>query len=344
MQPSHRPSPPVRAWLALFGALALALVLLIDSPAWAAPVLRPLNQTVPRPTPTTPGDDVATATPRPDDDTGNDTGAGTGDAAPDAGEEEGGIELFPPQPGEGGTADAGLGALVTVAQLNVREGPGTNYAILGSFAAGDRITVASRSEDGAWWYICCLPNNTSGWVSAQLVEPDFDRNQAATLIPVFGSAPTATPTAVGTPQPPSRPAQAAAQPLAVGFELDPPFVWQGITATLTISVTNPNAVDVQSVELSDELPAPLHLVEVTADADGVVEQTVTPGGATLVIVRWLTVPADTGVSATLILTVDPALGDGAVVDNLVAVRGSNAPYAASAVTIGIPPISPPTFA
>lgn len=342
MQPSHRPSPPVRAWLALFGALALALVLLIDSPAWAAPVLRPLNQTVPRPTPTSPGGSVATATPRPGDDTGDDTGAG--DVAPDEETEGGGLQLFPLQPGEGGgAAGAELSALVTVAVLNVREGPGTNYAILGSFAAGDRITIASRSEDGVWWYICCLPGGASGWINAQLVEPEFDRSQADTLIPVFGNAPSATPTAVGTPQPPTRPAQAAGQPLALGFKLDPPFVWQGITATLTISITNPNAVDVQNVALSDELPAPLHLVEVSADAGGEVEQTVTPGGATLVVVRWPIIPADTGVSATLILTVDPTLGNGAVIDNLVAVRGSNAPYAASAVTIGMPPVLPPTF-
>jgi uncharacterized repeat protein (TIGR01451 family) len=341
MQPSFRPSPPARAWLALLGSLLLALVLLIDSPAWAAPVLRPLNQTVPRPTPTSPNGDVATATPRPDD-PGDDPGDEPGGEATPTEEEGDGLQLFPGQPGDGATGE-GLHALVTVDQLNVREGPGTSFALIGSFIAGDRLTVVSRSEDGAWWYICCLPNNIPGWVSSQLVEPEFDRSQAATLIPVFGSEPAATPTPAGTPQPPARPDQSASQPLIMGFELDPPFVWQGITATLTISVTNPNAVDVHNVELSDELPAPLHLLDVSADADGEVEQFTTTSGATLIVARWATIPAETGVTATLVLSIDPALDNGAVIDNLVAVRGRNAPYAAAAITIGMPPILPPTF-
>ena len=125
--------------------------------------------------------------------------------------------------------------------------------------------------------------------------------------------------------------------------LDPPFVWLGITATLTINVTNPNDVDVQNAELSDELPAVLQLLSVTADTDGEVEQITTPTGNTLLIVRWPTIPANTGVSAALVLAIDPTLTDGAVVDNLVAVRGGNAPYNSTALTIGMPPVLPPTF-
>jgi len=350
MQSSHRPShTSVRAWLALLGALALAGVLLIESPAWAAPVLRPLNQTVPRPTPTSSGDPVATATPRPDDNGDNgDTGGDDGAPSDDEGNGSGELQLFPQQPG--GSDDTGLGAMVTVAVLNLREGPGTGFAVLGSFTTGDRINVVSRSADGAWWYVCCLPGTTvAGWVSAQLVAPDFDRAQANTLIPIFGSEPEATPqpSVTGTPQPDARPGQPAAQPaalpLSLDFMLDPPFVWQGITATLTISVNNPNAVDVQNVELSDELPATLQLVSVTADADGEIEQITTPTGNTLIIVRWATIPANTGVSADLVLTIDSTLSDGAVVDNLVAARGGNAPYNSTALTIGMPPVSPPAF-
>ncbi len=359
MQPSHRPSQPsVRLWLVLLGALVLAGVLLIDREpfgrAWAAPVLRPLNQTVPLPTPTSSGDAVATATPRPDDTGDSGNGSDTGDvASPDnQGVGNGEIQLFPNQPGgAGGSADTGLSAMVTVAVLNMREGPGTGFAVLGSFTTGNRVNVVSRSADGAWWYVCCLPGtNVSGWISSQLVDPDFDRTQADTLIPVFGTTPVVTPQAAGTgtPQPEAgaagQPAaKPAANPLTLDFVLDPPFVWQGITATLTINVTNPNDVDVQNAELSDELPAVLQLLSVTADTDGEVEQITTPTGNTLLIVRWPTIPANTGVSAALVLAIDPTLTDGAVVDNLVAVRGGNAPYNSTALTIGMPPVLPPTF-
>jgi uncharacterized repeat protein (TIGR01451 family) len=132
-------------------------------------------------------------------------------------------------------------------------------------------------------------------------------------------------------------------PLSVGFAIQPYFVWQGITATLSITVNNPNTVDAVNVLLSDELPSTLTLVEASADGSGTVETVTAASGNPLVLFRWATIPADTAVTATIVVSVDSNIPDGEVIDNLVAVRARNAPYGSSAVTIGMPPIVPPDF-
>jgi uncharacterized repeat protein (TIGR01451 family) len=132
-------------------------------------------------------------------------------------------------------------------------------------------------------------------------------------------------------------------PLAVDFAIDPPFVWQGITATLEIVVTNPNTVDVSQVELSDELPAALALLEVLAGSGGAVEQLTSPASTPLLIFRWPSIPAGASASVQMVVQVDSDLADGALIDNLVGVRGANAAYSAGAVTIGMPPVEPPAF-
>lgn len=333
-------------WLVALCVAAFAAAVWFGAPVWAAPVTQ--GGTVPKPTSTPEGGPLATATPRPDDDDDNNSGGGGGGGG-GGGENGSGVEpfdpnnpniVFPSQPGEG-AAQAALTALVTVNGLNVREGPGTNFNTLGNLPANTQVTVLSRSEDGAWWYICCLPNSeTRGWASAQLLSPNFDASRANELLPVFGS-----PAAVATPAPQADTATLpqAELPLSVGFAIEPYFVWQGITATLVITLNNPNTVDAVNVLLSDELPSALTLVEASTDGGGTVETVTTVSGNPLVLFRWATVPADTAVTATLVVLVDSNIADGEVIDNLVAVRARNAPYASSAVTIGMPPIVPPDF-
>lgn len=345
-----------------FSVTLFAGILWVGAPAWAAPVARPLNQTVPRPTPVTPGDPVATATPRPDGDgdenSGDSTGGGGtggGGTGGGGGTQQGGDPsqegsddpniTFPQNPdspsgGSNGAAPS-LTAQVTVDGLNLREGPGTAFNTLGRLPGNIQVTVLSRSEDGAWWYICCLPDTeTTGWVSAQLLAPDFDRAQANDLIPVFGAEPTPVPAEVAQPEPE---ASEAAEPLQVDFQIDPYFVWQGITATLTITVNNPNTTDAINVELSDELPEALALLRAEADAGGTVENIATESGRSLLLFRWESIPADTAVTASIIVQIDADLANGAVVDNLVATRASNVAYSADVVTLGMPPIIPPNF-
>lgn len=333
-----------RYWLALVVAGFFGVVLWAGAPAWAAPVARPLSQTVPRPTATPVFDPLPTATPRPDtlpsDVPAGDTQEEAEGGEVDLGEEADPSDLFPALPGAT-DAPSDYSATVGVAALNVREGPGTTFAVIGSLVADTRVTVLARNEDASWWYICCLPNTTTrGWASALLLNPDFDRGAALTLLPLFGTEAPAAPAvpAAATPRP-----QQAPQPLQVGFAVDPPFVWQGITATLTISVSNPNAIDVVGAELSDELPDGLRLVEARAGAGGTQSTIITPSGRPLLLFRWERIPANTGVTATIVVRVADDLAPGEVIDNLVGVRATNAAYNAGALTLGMPPLMPPVF-
>ncbi len=74
------------------------------------------------------------------------------------------------------------------APVNVREGPGTNYPVVGRFEAGEETTVAGRNEDGSWWQVRLAGSGakqTVGWVYGELVI--LSNTQA---IPVVEAPPT----------------------------------------------------------------------------------------------------------------------------------------------------------
>jgi uncharacterized repeat protein (TIGR01451 family) len=278
---------------------------------------------------------VATATPRPDDNGDRDGGSGgTGGQEEDGGSAP--VFFFAPP-----DASADLTAVVTVATLNMREGPGAAFPAAGVLRSGDEVQVLARNEANTWWLVCCVPGTSDqGWVSAQLVEPKFERAQSAGLIPVFGAQ--AEVAAAETPEPAAQ-AQAARLPLVLDVSLDPPIVWQGQTADLILEVSNPNLEDVRNVELSDQLPAQLELVSLSASNGGRVSEQTTPEGATLILARWNTAPAGASVRAVITVKVVEDVEDGDVFDNLAAVRGTNATYTTGAVSIGMPPKLLPDF-
>ncbi|HEY8343116.1 MAG TPA: SH3 domain-containing protein, partial [Calditerricola sp.] len=68
---------------------------------------------------------------------------------------------------------------VTASVLNVRAGPGTNYAIISQVKRDTRLTVLK--QQGGWLQVR-LPNGRTGWVSGQYVRP-----VSATPAPAQGS-------------------------------------------------------------------------------------------------------------------------------------------------------------
>lgn len=323
-----------RHWLVLTVAGLAILVLIVGTPAWAAPVAAPLNQTVPRPTPTLPGEPVPTATPRPsqpdEDDEEEQAPAPTQPADEGPAGENDLSELFAP------AEAAALKARVTVTLLNVRAGPGTNHPILGQVRLNDELTVLARNTDSSWWYICCVTGtDQEGWVSAQLVEPLFDRSQSMDLLPLFGEAqPVAAATPAATPTP-----QTAA--LALTMNQSPAFVWQGQTLTLQLTVTNTSNVDAVRVELSDELPPMLTFVDASVSEGGQLTHETTAQGTDAFVITWPRLAAGASASATVTVTVAPDLPDGSVFDNLAAAVARNAPSVTAALTIGLPPADLP---
>ena len=94
---------------------------------------------------------------------------------------------------------------VNGAQVNVRSGPGTVFAIIGTVQQGDRFDIGGRNAAGDWLEFCCV-NGQRGWIYAPLLVLSVD----ISTIPVSASIP-AVPTATNTPVPPT-PAPPTAQP------------------------------------------------------------------------------------------------------------------------------------
>ncbi len=58
--------------------------------------------------------------------------------------------------------------VVTIARGNVRAGPGTQHAIVGSVSQGDTLE-GPYQETGGWYQFCCIDDGEKAWISSTLV-------------------------------------------------------------------------------------------------------------------------------------------------------------------------------
>ncbi|MBE2205946.1 MAG: SH3 domain-containing protein, partial [Saprospiraceae bacterium] len=73
--------------------------------------------------------------------------------------------------------------------INVRSGPGEEYAAVGTLAFGEQTLVVGRSADSAWWVIPTQgATNNQGWISATYVKAVNTEN--VPVIPPPASAPS----------------------------------------------------------------------------------------------------------------------------------------------------------
>jgi uncharacterized protein YraI len=61
--------------------------------------------------------------------------------------------------------------------VNLREGPGTNYAVVGQLTPGQRYDVTGKNEDGSWWQID--NSGQKAWIIGQLVSASGDTGSVA---------------------------------------------------------------------------------------------------------------------------------------------------------------------
>ena len=86
-------------------------------------------------------------------------------------------------------------------QVNVRSGPGTAFAIVGTVQQGARFDIGGRNAAGDWLEFCCV-NGQRGWIFAQLLIV----SQATSSLPLaqfIPAAPAPTNTPVPAAQPPA---------------------------------------------------------------------------------------------------------------------------------------------
>jgi len=101
-------------------------------------------------------------------------------------------------------------AIVRAAALNVRQGPGLNFPVIGVLQRDDRVAVLGRTPGGDWLLICCLAEGESGWAAASLLEA----SPPATALPVVSALPpTPTPRPTSTPTPSPTPVPPTSTPL-----------------------------------------------------------------------------------------------------------------------------------
>lgn len=126
-------------------------------------------------------------------------------------------EAATPEPATGAAAAVSEGApgqpslTVAVDILNVREGPGTNYTVVGQLALGATAPVRGKSADGQWWQIgfAAGPGGV-GWVFGELVQvTDVARAVAVAPAP---PTPTSVPITVPATAAARQPAPALATP------------------------------------------------------------------------------------------------------------------------------------
>jgi hypothetical protein len=82
---------------------------------------------------------------------------------------------------------------------NLRAGPGTNYAVIGSVKVGDKLRVTGRSNDQQWLQIAT--DGGEAWISASLVEslPIVNLPVKTSAAPTVAPPPTAKPVAQFNP-------------------------------------------------------------------------------------------------------------------------------------------------
>lgn len=120
--------------------------------------------------------------------------------------------LEPPSPTP--APEARLSASQTV---NVRSGPGTNYAVIGRLNAGQSFEITGKNPAGDWLQFEL--DGRQGWVTANLISVSGDLGiiQVAQNIPAPPPPPTARPTA--RPQPTAPPAPTAVPQPQYPFQL-----------------------------------------------------------------------------------------------------------------------------
>jgi uncharacterized protein YraI len=122
-----------------------------------------------------------------------------------AAQEQGNVPT-PTTPGETPTA-SGPPLAVTTTDLNVREGPGQEYPVLGLLPVTTQVEVSGKNLDGSWWQIV-YPNGSAGqgWIFAAFTRPSNTENVPVVQTPV-PPTPTQTPTVspTATPSPTASP-------------------------------------------------------------------------------------------------------------------------------------------
>jgi len=95
-----------------------------------------------------------------------------------------------------GTGGLATGTVITANRLNVRNGPGLNFSILGALSQSQAVTLEGRNADGSWLQVR-LPDGRQGWVSSVFMAANLE----IASLPVITSTPVVSTPSVTTATP-----------------------------------------------------------------------------------------------------------------------------------------------
>jgi pSer/pThr/pTyr-binding forkhead associated (FHA) protein len=106
-------------------------------------------------------------------------------------------------------APVGPPVALTTTDLNVREGPGENYPVVGLLPVNTEVEVTGKDPDAIWWQIAYPPGTGQrAWIYAPFTRtshaedvPMVETPVPPTLTPTITSTPTTQPTSTSTPTP-----------------------------------------------------------------------------------------------------------------------------------------------
>jgi len=118
-------------------------------------------------------------------------------------------QLTTPTPTETSTPTAvpsGIPVGVVKTDLNVRNGPSTQYDVIGRLSAGAEVEIVGKNSDASWWQIVYSNSpDGRGWIAAEYAPSQNAGGAPAvatpTLIPTETPTPTDTPTDTPTETP-----------------------------------------------------------------------------------------------------------------------------------------------
>ena len=100
--------------------------------------------------------------------------------------------------------ETGPTATVRYPSVNVRAGPGLEYAVIGARSFGESCSIIGRNARSSWWQIRCS-DGMIGWISTDVVRVSGDTS----TVPVIAAPPPPPAPPTPTPMPPSADAWAA---------------------------------------------------------------------------------------------------------------------------------------
>ncbi len=229
---------------------------------------------------------------------------------------------------------SGLTGIVNPVTLNIRKGPSTEDSIIDTLFRNEPVTILARDSANMWWYVCCGTGaGREGWVSAELITPNFDRNEAESLLPV--TATTRAQTAAGS--------DATAAAVVLEMRPSPAFAWQGQTVQLQFVVSNTSDQPLTNIRLRNDLPPTLAYLTADIGQQGTVQESGEAKDGLIYTILWPALAARESLTATVTLQLEDDIPNGALVDNLAVVDTAEGTNALAGITFAMPPLRLPQF-